>query len=349
MDQREAGAGPYTTSLGTEVAIDIVQQGGKDAEPLLEAAGLDPLGRYGPGVKVKAQAQALFFELAAEALDHEYLGIEVARRSKFIELGPLIYLAQSAPTLVEAIASLSKHLTLLSDSDVLNVEYQGDQVVVTAMPQHDVADHHRHIEDCGTFFFVSLCKHLAGDDLTPHEVRMRYPDPPEPSRHHVFFGCPVIFGHPHNQTVLRREDIEIKLRTSDAALHATLAGHCEKLAREKDTYEPEFVHRVKMVIEERLPNGSTSVADVATEIGISVRSLQRRLDQEGASFQALRDDVRSELANRYLSGQHMSISQIAHQLGYSGEAAFHAAFKRLTGQTPGEARTELRSPPRHQN
>ncbi len=349
MDQRETGAVAYTMSLGTEIAIDMVRRGGRDAEPLLESAGLDPLGRYGPGVKVKAQAQALFFELAAEALGHEYLGIEVARRSKFIELGPLIYLAQSAPTLGEAIASLGKHLNLLSDSDVLSMEHQGDKVVVAAVPQHDGADHYRQIEDCSTFFFVSLCRHLAGDRLTPQEVRLRYLDPPSPSRHEVFFGCPVVFGHPHNQTVLRREDLEIKLRTSDAALHATLAGHFEKLAREKNAYEPEFVHRIKTVIEQRLPMGPTSIADVANEIGISVRSLQRRLDEDGASFQALRDDVRSELAKRYLSGEQMSTPQIAHRLGYSGEAAFHAAFKRLTGQTPGEARTELRTPPDDQD
>jgi AraC-like DNA-binding protein len=82
---------------------------------------------------------------------------------------------------------------------------------------------------------------------------------------------------------------------------------------------------------------------MAKRLGLTARSLQRRLQDEGTSFQALRDETRRSLADRYL-GQGLSVAEISFLLGFSEPSAFFRAFKRWTGLTPVERRASLGSP-----
>lgn len=333
----------YASSLGTEIAIRLVREHGANPEPLLKSAGLDPFGRYGPGIKVAAQSQAQFYELASEATDNEYLGIEVARQSKFVELGPLIGLVLSASTFGDALQCLSDCLKLISNTDVLDLEHGHNTATVTATSPGETSTRYRQMEDCGAFFFLSLCKQLAGQEFAPLEVRLPYANPQGSQQHAILFGCAVTFGHTHNQTVLRRSDLDIRLRTADSALHATLATHCRTLLQGVDAFESEFVLRVKALIPQLLSKRQSSAERVADELGMSVRSLQRRLKAEGTSFLALRDTVRRELAQSHLANSQKSISQIAHLLDYSSPSSFNAAFKQMTGKTPGQIRHDALS------
>jgi AraC-like DNA-binding protein len=88
----------------------------------------------------------------------------------------------------------------------------------------------------------------------------------------------------------------------------------------------------------RLGEGDATLAGVAKALKMSERSLQRRLADEGATFDALLDDVRRQLSLRYLADPAIAVSEVAYLLGYSEPSPFHRAFKRWTGTTPTEAR-----------
>lgn len=124
-----------------------------------------------------------------------------------------------------------------------------------------------------------------------------------------------------------------------------------------DTLEPQFTKqlelqkgaatmsgRIKSALSEALPGGSTSIEDMARRLNVSKRSLQRRLGQEGTSYQALLNETRFEMSERYLQDSALSVPEISYMLGFRDTSSFFRAFQGWTGQTPGDYRTTV--PPR---
>ena len=127
-----------------------------------------------------------------------------------------------------------------------------------------------------------------------------------------------------------------------------------------ETLEPDFVEqleermgqatlsgRVKRALTESLPGGSTSVDDMARRLNVSKRSLQRRLSDEGTSFQELLNEARFEMAKRYLKDSALSLPEISYLLGFRETSSFFRAFHGWTGTTPGEYRAANSSSAEH--
>jgi AraC-like DNA-binding protein len=91
---------------------------------------------------------------------------------------------------------------------------------------------------------------------------------------------------------------------------------------------------VRRIIRDRLPLGAPEIADVASELAMSMRTLARRLEAEGTTFRDLVDDARRRLAIEYVGTRDIGFSEVSYRLGFSHVAAFHRAFRRWTGQTP---------------
>jgi AraC-like DNA-binding protein len=102
--------------------------------------------------------------------------------------------------------------------------------------------------------------------------------------------------------------------------------------------EGSLVHRVKAGIIDSLPSGPVANEKVARELGMSVRSLQRRLAEAGTSFRDLLDTSRQEMAQSYIREPEIELVEIAFLLGFSDQSAFSRAFKRWTGNSPNEVR-----------
>ena len=129
-----------------------------------------------------------------------------------------------------------------------------------------------------------------------------------------------------------RTALDAPLVSSDPALLAILTRAADELAR-ATTSEPTLIAQVKRVLREVLRSADANVDFVARRLGLTGRSLQRRLKDDGTSFNAVRETVRRELADRYLQ-ERLSISEISFLLGFSEPSAFFRAFKRWTGTTP---------------
>jgi AraC-like DNA-binding protein len=152
-----------------------------------------------------------------------------------------------------------------------------------------------------------------------------------------WFDAPVAFGADTTQLVLPRGALDLALRTSDPALLAILTRAADDQAR-TTARDPSVTAQVARVLRDLLREDAGSIEHVAKRLGVPPRSLQRRLKDEGTSFQVVRDATRKELAQRYLDAR-MSIAEISFLLGFSEPSAFFRAFKRWTGLTPAGART----------
>jgi AraC-like DNA-binding protein len=177
-------------------------------------------------------------------------------------------------------------------------------------------------------------------DFAPVEVRFRHPSPERLDEHRRFFRAPIHFDDRVTALVVRRELLAAPLVRSDPGLCAVLERQVhETLARIPKVNA--LSERVRHLIARDLTTGEPHARAIAAALHMSPRTLQRQLGHEGTTLRALVDDLRRDLAGRYLSERKIAIAEVAFLLGFSEASAFHRAFKRWSGTTPAEYRRTL--------
>src|SRR5262249_49157688 len=155
-----------------------------------------------------------------------------------------------------------------------------------------------------------------------------------------FLGCPVHFGTRHNALTFSHRQLGLPIATADERLHGLLTSYCEEILASREDSSPDLRHRVEKIITKLLCRGEAETELVAHELGMSVRTLARRLDDLGVSFAQILDELRHDLALRYLRDRNRGLSEIAFLLGYSEPSAFSHASGRWPRTTPGAWRTK---------
>jgi AraC-like DNA-binding protein len=164
--------------------------------------------------------------------------------------------------------------------------------------------------------------------------------PPDIREHERIFGCPVEFEAEHNRLFIDRATWETPTRGAHSGVLGVLIQHADLLLC-KLPRGPELIERTRRAIGARLRGGDPSLENVARELGMSERSLQRHLRDLGFSYNAVADEVREATARLYLEQPDMALAEIGYLLGFADQSAFNRAFKRWTGCTPKQARTEV--------
>lgn len=186
--------------------------------------------------------------------------------------------------------------------------------------------------DVAFAFVVELGRRGTGQHLTPWRVELARPDP----RSHVhrdYFGCPVRYGAQRDQLVLRSADLDRPFPGHNPELldilTPALAGALGELQAQSSTTE-----QVKIVLKRSLASGRPELSDIARELGMSERTLQRRITEEGTSFRELLVNARQELGRQLLSDPSADIDEVACLLGYQDASSFYRAFREWEGTTP---------------
>jgi len=155
-------------------------------------------------------------------------------------------------------------------------------------------------------------------------------------------GARVRGGRAANRAVFPAQVLDWPIPQADQALLPLLSRHAQALLQARRPHEPAIAAQVRQCVLRRLGHEEVRLADVAGELHLSTRTLQRRLAQAGLAFQALLDGTRHELARHYLEGSELPIARIAALLGYQEVPAFHHAFKHWQGVGPGQYRAQAR-------
>jgi AraC-like DNA-binding protein len=189
-----------------------------------------------------------------------------------------------------------------------------------------------------TEFAVGMMVKLAPFIATDEPERaawFRHPRPPYADQVEAAFGCAVLYEQRFDAIIGTSARLDAPLPRADSALCALLEEHAAGLLA-RVPQPTTFVDRVRERIGTLLPRGQASAERVAEELGLSPRTLRRRLADEGTGYQPLLDEVRLELACRTLREPGISVNEVAFLLGFSDASAFHKAFRRWTGQRPGD-------------
>ena len=153
------------------------------------------------------------------------------------------------------------------------------------------------------------------------------------------FPCPVHFGQPRSALVVNPQSLNQPLAYADPAIYESLRQQARTLVQQLGTH-PRLADRVKECLRGLLARGVTSREAVAETLGLSPRHLHRRLQEEGGHYQAILDELRSELAHKHLLQNDDGLEDIAVRLGFSNASSFSRWFRQETGMTPPEFRRE---------
>ena len=156
------------------------------------------------------------------------------------------------------------------------------------------------------------------------------------------FGCLVVCGAARNAIVFRAADAQRPFVTRNAELLAMLAPQFEEELKQENGDE-NFVERVRVAVQQKLTGRRPNIEDIADALHISSRTLQRRLQDEGSSFQRVLEEARHRLARHYLNNSVLELNEAAYLLGYEDSNSFVRAFRTWEGVPPARWREEQRA------
>jgi AraC-like DNA-binding protein len=331
--------GRTTSAVWVKGIASVLAAEGLDVRSLLAAAAIDPAVLDDPFARVSTEKISRLWEVAAEQSGNPAIGLAqhlVARPASFDVVG---YTMMSCANLLAAFERLIRYLLILSDALMMTLsgECRGYRVTFELFGGNRPVPRQR-VE----FILVSVigfCHWISGRELHPLSIELPYPTPVDPAHYCDAFGCRVSFDAASTSMLFADADLRVPLPTSNpvlAELHDRFAGdYLRRFDHSQTSY------RAREIIIRRLPDGEPRRDQVAGELGMSERTLQRRLEAEATSFVELLDNTRRELAEQYLRRLHLSLAQAAYLLGFADQSSFFRACRRWFDLSPRRYRSQL--------
>ena len=313
-----------------------------DIAPLLKSSGLTVQQIKNPRIRMAVKKQIKFLNLAAAALHEEFLGILLAENLDLRELGLLYYVLASSDTLGDALRRVARYSGIQNEG--LGITYRDRKEISIIFEYIGVARlSDRHQMEFFVTTVLRICRQLTGRHLSPNSVRLKHPRGALPAKFKGLFGCEVEFGKDADEILYPQHAKNIPVVNADPYLNSLLLKYCEEALSKRRTRSGAWRLNVENIIAPLLPHGLAAMARIAQRLGISQRTLGRRLASEGVTFVDVLKSLRMDLAHRYLREPDVPISEVAWLLGYRETSAFNHAFKRWTGKTPKQVRAARRN------
>jgi AraC-like DNA-binding protein len=330
---------PRSTGTIARLAFALAEQKGANVESLLKKSGLSRERIDDPNIRLEIQSQIKFLELVADGLGDDLLGFHLSQQFDLRTLGLAYYVLASSERLVEALRHAARYCSVVNEGIRLTLRQSGKLGVV--FEYLSVARHSdRHQIEFWIAALVRVCRQITNRRLMPDSVSFVHRR--GPSRElSAYFGCEVRFDGDVDAATFPLSIRDAAVVSGDPYLNRLLIKYCEEALAYRRASEGSFAPAVENTIALLMPHGKAQAAEVARKLGLSQKTLARRLCSEGLRFASVRQRLRCDLAKRHLADKGLSISKIAWLLGYQDVGAFTNAFKRWTGRPPRTFRQEL--------
>ena len=288
--------------------------------------------------RLSVRAQIKFLELAAEALRDEFLGFHLAGDFDLRTIGWLYYILASSDVLGEALQRAARYSALVNEGVALAYR-EGPDVRMSFNYVGIARRSDRHQIEFFVTTFVRACRELTGRQVQPSRVNLTHHRQKDSSAFTALLGCEVEFGADVDEIVFSETVKRLPVVSADPYLNNLLIRYCEEALLRRQKVVAPLRLAVENAIAPLLPHRKARVEVIASRLGMSQRTLARRLAREGLNFTEIMDELRADLAKRHLEDSQLSISQIAWLVGYQEVSAFTHAFKRWTEMTPRQMRS----------
>lgn len=280
-----------------------------------------------------------FFALH-EMLD-ETLGpgfsMRVGQQMKIDDYGVLGLSWRTCSNAGEIFERCERYFHLLSNTYVFKVEKEGEISKI-----HLFRDAYRRgveLSNEATFSAtVVVLKAMTETDISPLTVSFKHQESGGLHFYQNAFQCPVLFNQPHNFIAYKSADLETRTAKADVSINKFLLERVEEETKGIEVSSIKVAADVELLIRNALPSGIPSIIQIGEHMGMSSRTLTRRLSENGITFRNLIKQTQEKVSKNLLKNTSNSVSEIAFQTGFSEQSAFSRAFKRWTGQSPVEYR-----------
>ncbi len=313
---------------------------GVEAQSLYRSVSFDPALLNDPDARMPFAQLVALYEKAAELTGDSAFGLHVGETVDPTAFDVLGYSVVNSPTLGEALDRMVRYNFTWTNGSSFLVEVGAPLTRIVYSYFDDSIKPRRQDTEMTLAAMAALGRMVTNTEVAPERVTFEHKPPADISEHERIFHCPLEFEAGSNQYFLKTAALALPIVKADPGLCAVLDRHAAELMG-KYPREDSLRERVRNLIKNELSGGNASLDRLADQLGMSARSLQRRLRAEGTSHQELLDQMRRELALRYLREPEVAICEVAYLLGFSESSALHRAFKRWTGQTPSEYRRRL--------
>jgi AraC-like DNA-binding protein len=304
-----------------------------NARHLLRAVGLDREALRDPALRIPYADLMMLSELGARITKDVAFGLHVGESVEQNSYGIVGYSVVSSATLGEALRTLQRYLPIWTnvgsfkldvDRSVAHFQWKFSDTSLPE-PRHDVEM---------TMATVAGFNRLSrGADWTPREVWFEHAKPKDVSEHARIFRAPVRFGMPVNSLLLDGRLLGLPLTGASPMAHQIITEAAEQLLAVPPG-AANLTQSLLSFIRQRLCSGDFGLQDASRHLGVSRRTLQRRLREDSSSHRLLVEQARRDLSRCLLLGAQATATEAAYALGFSDPAAFHHAFQRWHGMPP---------------
>lgn len=260
------------------------------------------------------------------------LGLEIAKHIQTRHLGIIGYLALSSQNLGEAIQRYYDFHRLVYDGNPLIVNAENSSLWIRwDFPKILTTQVTDEIAIALMYQFFKQFLHI--DDIELEVVHFQHPTPKSILAYEKYFRCKILFGQETTRFKVSINMLNKPIKHADSTLQDLLLQQASKLLSQLP-HSTQLDERLQSAILVGLQKNESSIEDIAHKLELSVRQLQRHLQQQNSTYQQRVQQVKLMLAKQYLSDQYLGLQEIALLLGYSEQSAFQRAFKQWTNQTP---------------
>ena len=283
-----------------------------------------------------------FFALH-ERLDRELgpgFSVRIGQEMKMDDYGVLGLSWKTCSKAGEIFERCERYFHLLSNTYVFKVEREGELSKIYLFREA----HRRGVELSNEATFsatVVVLQAMTETDIAPVSVAFQHQPPRDLKSYHAAFPCPILFRQPQNVLSYKTSDLNTRTAKADISIHQFLMARVEEETKGIEVSAIKIASDVEALIKDALPSGIPSILQIGEHMGMSSRTLNRRLAQNGVTFRELVRRTQEKISMELLQNSSNTISEIAFQTGFSEQSAFSRAFKRWTGQSPLEYRNPL--------
>ena len=325
--------------------VEVARAAGLDPARMLVDAGLRPSMLAEPDLKIPAERVGRLLEASAAASGNESFGLRMAESRQLSNLGPVGLLIRDQPTLRDSLDVLLRYHVLLNGSLSLMVEESAGVVVIREEVLVGHAQPVRQALELAIGVLLRVMRQFLGADWHPRRVCFVHPPPRDVSVHLRLFGHCVEFNHDFNGIVCAKSELDARNPTADPAM-ARYAQQLLDVSTEPQA--PTMLEDVRRTILLLLPSGRCGIEQVAENLGVVCRTVQRRLAEQGHSFSSVVNNIRVELSTRHVTESDRPLTEVAALLGFSAPSGFSRWYQTQFGCSPKESRA-VRSPMRRRH
>ncbi len=316
---------------GPRALVEIAVEQGADRDGLLEHTGITPDMLDNPDARISLRQHYFLNENALRLTNNPALGIDVGLAFKASRLGILGLVSLSSPDVRTALQYGLKYYRAWVPFWELTLKSEGDVAWMIAREAIPLQPHRVFATEIVLAAYVSLARFLVNVEIPMIEVRLNYPRPAHADRYRELTSAPILYDQPETRAAFESWLLGVKLATADPVTLKAAERQCAaEIAAASSSEGP--LTEVRAILGST-PGKYPDPAELARKLRTSERSLRRRLQQMGTSYNEQLDEVRRQHAIEHVVGTTLSVNDIAYRLGFADGRSFRRAFKRWTGTT----------------